>query len=96
VLEREGPRVTAVEVIARNKLGRKLHALGHSVCHAGVVVIPDRSMSRASDIIGREIFRHDCFDMVLDAGVLSSAQPASSIDRVKNGLAGDALKRLMV
>jgi hypothetical protein len=44
VLERHGPRVTAVEVIATDKLGRELHAVGRSVCHAEVILFPDRGM----------------------------------------------------
>lgn len=44
VLERDGPRVTAVEVIAKDQLGRELHAVGRSVCHAEVVLFPDRGM----------------------------------------------------
>jgi chloramphenicol 3-O-phosphotransferase len=51
---------------------------------------------RASEFIAREIFRHDCFDMVLDTGVLSPPEAARAIlNRAENGPPGDALKRLM-
>jgi chloramphenicol 3-O-phosphotransferase len=51
---------------------------------------------RASEFIAREIFRHNCFDMVLDTGVLSPGEVARAIlERVENGPPGDALKRLM-
>jgi chloramphenicol 3-O-phosphotransferase len=50
---------------------------------------------RASEFVAREIFRHDCFDMVLDTGQLSREQVAQAIlDRVENGPSGDALAHL--
>jgi chloramphenicol 3-O-phosphotransferase len=50
---------------------------------------------RASDFVHREIFRHDCFDMVLDTGVLSPAEVAAAIlARLENGPPGDAIGRL--
>lgn len=50
---------------------------------------------RASEFIAREIFRHDCFDLVLDTGALAPAEVAAAIlARVENGPPGDALKRL--
>jgi chloramphenicol 3-O-phosphotransferase len=50
---------------------------------------------RASEFVAREIFRHDCFDMVLDTGKLSPAEAADAIlERVANGPPGDALRRL--
>jgi len=50
---------------------------------------------RASKFIAREIFRHDCFDMVLDTDALSPAEVARAIlGRVENGPPGGALKRL--
>lgn len=50
---------------------------------------------RASEFIAREIFRHDCFDMVLDTGALPPAEVAQAIlARVESGMPGDALVRL--
>lgn len=50
---------------------------------------------RASEFIAREIFRHDCFDMVLDTGELAPVDVARTIlERVENGPPGEALKRL--
>lgn len=50
---------------------------------------------RASEFVAREIFRHDCFDLVLDTGELSSTEVARAIlARVENGPPGDALERL--
>jgi chloramphenicol 3-O-phosphotransferase len=50
---------------------------------------------RASRFIAREIFRHECFDMVLDTGALSPAEVACAIlGRVETGPPGNALKRL--
>jgi chloramphenicol 3-O-phosphotransferase len=50
---------------------------------------------RASEFIAREIFRHDCFDMVLDTGALSPMEAARAIlDRIERGPPGGALKRL--
>ncbi len=50
---------------------------------------------RASEFVAREIFRHDCFDMVLDTGELSPAEVARAIlARVESGPPGDALRRL--
>ena len=50
---------------------------------------------RASEFVAREIFSHDCFDMVLDTGRLSPLEAARAIlDRVTNGPPGDALQRL--
>jgi chloramphenicol 3-O-phosphotransferase len=50
---------------------------------------------RASDFIAREIFRHDCFDMVFDTAALSPVEVARAIlERVENGRPGDALQRL--
>lgn len=50
---------------------------------------------RASQFVAREIFRHDCFDMVLDTGALSPEEVAREIlDRVEKGPPGEALKRL--
>lgn len=50
---------------------------------------------RAGEFIAREIFRHDCFDMVLDTGALSPPEVARTIlARVQGGPPGDALKRL--
>lgn len=50
---------------------------------------------RASEFVAREIFRHDCFDLVLDTGELSSTEVAGAIlARVENGPPGDALERL--
>jgi len=50
---------------------------------------------RASVFVAREIFRHDCFDMVLDTAELSPVEAARAIvDRVENGPPGDALTRL--
>lgn len=50
---------------------------------------------RASAFVAREIFRHDCFDMVLDTGALPPAEVAQAIlARVESGPPGDALQRL--
>jgi chloramphenicol 3-O-phosphotransferase len=50
---------------------------------------------RASEFIAREIFRHDCFDMVLDTGTLGPTAVARAIlERVERGPPGDALRRL--
>jgi len=50
---------------------------------------------RASEFISREIFTHDCFDMVIDTGRLSPAEAARAIlDRVETGPPGEALRRL--
>jgi chloramphenicol 3-O-phosphotransferase len=50
---------------------------------------------RASEFIAREIFSHDCFDMVIDTGRLSPVEAARAIlDRVESGPPGDALQRL--
>lgn len=50
---------------------------------------------RASEFVAREIFGHDCFDMVIDTGRLSPAEAAQAIlERVRNGPPGNALRRL--
>lgn len=50
---------------------------------------------RASEYIAREIFSHDCFDLVLDTGALSPVEAAQAIlARLESGPPGDALKRL--
>jgi len=50
---------------------------------------------RASEFIYREIFRHDCFDMVLDTGDLSPAQAAGAIlTRLEDGPPGRAIANL--
>lgn len=50
---------------------------------------------RASQFVAREIFRHECFDMVFDTGALSPPEVARAIlDRVEQGPPGNALKRL--
>ena len=50
---------------------------------------------KASEFVHREIFRHDCFDMVLDTGELSPGDAARAIiDRVENGPPGTAFAKL--
>jgi chloramphenicol 3-O-phosphotransferase len=50
---------------------------------------------RASEFIASEIFRHDCFDLVLDTGTLPPAEVARTIlQRANGGSPGDALRRL--
>jgi chloramphenicol 3-O-phosphotransferase len=50
---------------------------------------------RASQFVYREIFRHDCFDMVLDTGAMSPAEVAAAIlARLREGPPGDAIRRL--
>lgn len=44
VVERDGPRVTRVEVEAVDQLGRTLHAVGRSKASAEVILFPDRGM----------------------------------------------------
>jgi chloramphenicol 3-O-phosphotransferase len=50
---------------------------------------------RASEFVAREIFRHDCFDLVLDTGKMKPAEVAGAIlERVEKGPPGDALRQL--
>jgi len=54
-----------------------------------------RKLQHIGKYMTREIFTHDCFDLVLDSGALSPAQIVEKIqDRLKEGPGGEAFDKL--